>query len=72
MELGQWQVPALGFSRGSDCVWVHCSIHREALAVKNIPSLLCSTLQGCLKFINYIKSRPLNFRIYCFVQRIRK
>jgi hypothetical protein len=47
-----------------DCVCVHCSIHREALAVKNMPSLLSSTLQECVKFINYIKSRPLNSRTF--------
>jgi hypothetical protein len=43
-----------------DCVWVHCSIHREAVAVKNMPSLLNSSLKECVKFINYIKSLPLN------------
>jgi hypothetical protein len=47
-----------------DCVRVHCSIHREALAVKNMPSLLSSTLQECVKFINYMNSRPLNSRIF--------
>jgi hypothetical protein len=47
-----------------DCVWVHCSIYREALAVKNMPSLLSSTLQECVKFINYIKSRLLNSKIF--------
>nr|XP_025038756.1 zinc finger BED domain-containing protein 5-like [Pelodiscus sinensis] len=47
-----------------DCVWVHCNIHREVLAVKTMPSLLSSTLQECVKFINYIKSRPLNSRIF--------
>uniref|UniRef100_K7GH28 Uncharacterized protein n=1 Tax=Pelodiscus sinensis TaxID=13735 RepID=K7GH28_PELSI len=46
-----------------DCVWVHSSIHREALAVKTKPSILSSTLQECVKFINYIK-RPLNSRIF--------
>uniref|UniRef100_K7GA61 DUF4371 domain-containing protein n=1 Tax=Pelodiscus sinensis TaxID=13735 RepID=K7GA61_PELSI len=47
-----------------DCVWVHCSSHREALVVKTMPSLLSSTLQECVKFINYIKARPLNSRIF--------
>jgi hypothetical protein len=47
-----------------DCVWVHCSIHREAIVVKNMPSLLSSNLQDCVKFINYIKSRALNSRIF--------
>jgi hypothetical protein len=47
-----------------DCVWVYCSIHREALAMKNMSSLLSSALQECVKFINYIKSHPLNSRIF--------
>lgn len=47
-----------------DCVWVHCSIHREALAVKKMPLLLTETMQECVKFINFIKSRPLNSRIF--------
>ncbi|MEE6510581.1 hypothetical protein FKM82_030541 [Ascaphus truei] len=47
-----------------DCVWVHCSIHREALAVKKMPLLLTATMQQCVRFINYIKSRPLHSRIF--------
>jgi hypothetical protein len=47
-----------------DCVWVHCSIHREALAVKKMPLLLTATMQECVKFVNFIKSRPLNSRIF--------
>lgn len=47
-----------------ECVWVHCSIHREALAVKKMPLSLTETMQECVKFINFIKSRPLNSRIF--------
>lgn len=47
-----------------ECVWVHCSIHREALATKKIPALLNSTVQESVKFINFIKSRPMNSRIF--------
>jgi hypothetical protein len=43
-----------------DCVWVHCSIHREVLDAKNMPSCLSSTLQERVEFINYIISLPLN------------
>lgn len=49
-----------------ECVWTHCSIHREALAVKKMPLPLTVTMQECVKFI---KSRPLNSRLFCFVQR---
>ncbi|GBP23584.1 SCAN domain-containing protein 3 [Eumeta japonica] len=45
-------------------VWTPCSIHREALAAKKMPLPLTETLQECVKFINYIKSRPLNSRIF--------
>jgi hypothetical protein len=37
-----------------ECVWVHCSIHREALAVKKMPLSLTETMQECVKFINFI------------------
>jgi hypothetical protein len=52
-----------------ECVWVHFSIHREALAVKNMPSLLSSTLQECVKFINYIKSRPFNSTVFTALRK---
>lgn len=47
-----------------ECVWTHCSIHREALAVKKMPLPLTATMQECVKFINFIKSRPLNSRLF--------
>jgi len=39
--------------------WVHCSIHREALATKNMPSELLSVLHDVVKIVNFIKARPL-------------
>ena len=39
-------------------------IYRQALAVKCMPLILNSTLQVCVNFMNYIKSRPLNSRIF--------
>lgn len=47
-----------------ECVWTHCSIHREALAVKKMPLPLTAPMQECVKFINFIKSRPLNSRLF--------
>jgi len=47
-----------------NCVWVHCSIHKQALAVKRMPLNLNMTLEECVKFVNYIKSRPLNSRLF--------
>ncbi|KAL1281206.1 hypothetical protein QQF64_000009 [Cirrhinus molitorella] len=48
--------------------WVHCSIHREALATKNMPDELLSVLNDVVKIVNFIKARPLNsciFRTIC-------
>lgn len=42
----------------------HCFIHREALVAKRIPQDLRSVLSSCVKIINYIKSRPLNARLF--------
>lgn len=44
--------------------WTHCSIHREALAVKQMPENLKTTLNEVVKVVNYIKARPLNSRIF--------
>ncbi|GBP63169.1 SCAN domain-containing protein 3 [Eumeta japonica] len=35
-----------------ECVWTHCSIHREALAAKKMPLPLTETLQEWVKFKN--------------------
>jgi hypothetical protein len=44
--------------------WTHCSIHREALAVKKMSTELKTVLDELVKIVNYIKSRPLNSRIF--------
>lgn len=42
----------------------HCSIHREALAARGMPSSMKSVLDEAVKTIHFIKSRPLNSRIF--------
>jgi len=42
----------------------HCMIHRESLAAKNIGQSLSEVLSGCISIINFIKTRPLNSRIF--------
>lgn len=42
----------------------HCIIHRQALAVKKIPPVLKNVLDEAVKIVNFIKSRPLNSRIF--------
>lgn len=44
--------------------WLHCSIHREALAAKNMPADLLAALNDAVKLVNFIKARPLNSRIF--------
>lgn len=42
----------------------HCILHREALAVKRIPKALKGVLDDAVKVVNYIKSRPLQSRLF--------
>lgn len=43
---------------------MHCIIHREALASKRMSPELDSILTNAVKVINFIKSRPLNARLF--------
>ena len=43
---------------------MHCIIHREALASKRMSPELDSVLTDAVKVINFIKSRPLNARLF--------
>lgn len=42
----------------------HCIIHREALVSKTLDSELKSVLETVIKIASYIKSRPLNTRLF--------
>lgn len=42
----------------------HCFLHREALMTKSLPDELLCVLQEIIKVVNYIKSRPLNSRLF--------
>jgi hypothetical protein len=44
--------------------WVHCSIHREALAAKGMPDSLKDILDTTVKMVNFVKARPLNSRVF--------
>ena len=46
-----------------NATWVHCSIHREALA-KGMPDSLKYVLDTTLKMVNFVKARSLNSRVY--------
>jgi hypothetical protein len=43
-----------------DATWVHCSIHREALAAKGMPDSLKDALDTTVKMVNFDKARPLD------------
>ncbi|CAL9694137.1 unnamed protein product [Knipowitschia caucasica] len=43
---------------------VHCSIHREALATKTMSADLNKVLNEAVKTVNFIKSRPLQSRLF--------
>lgn len=44
--------------------WTHCSIHREALAVKGLDECLKKTLNDAVNIVNFIKTRPKNSRLF--------
>ena len=46
---------------------VHCSIHREALATKTMPADLKAVLDEAVRTVNFIKSRPLQSRLFAIL-----
>uniref|UniRef100_A0A8C5HGG8 DUF4371 domain-containing protein n=1 Tax=Gouania willdenowi TaxID=441366 RepID=A0A8C5HGG8_GOUWI len=47
-----------------DIKWLHCIIHREALASKRMSPDLSDVMDDAVKVINIIQSRPLNHRLF--------
>ena len=47
-----------------NCKFIHCFLHRQALAAKKLSPILNELLSVCIKLVNFIKSRPLNNRIF--------
>ena len=47
-----------------DTTWIHCSIHREALAAKGMPDSLKDVLDTTVKMVNFVKARPLNSVVF--------
>jgi hypothetical protein len=41
----------------------HCIVHRHALAVKRMPNYFKSVLDNAVQIVNFIKARPLNYRL---------
>ncbi|KAJ0183269.1 hypothetical protein K1T71_001245 [Dendrolimus kikuchii] len=52
-------------SRGKTLIsFSHCILHRQALAMKHMPSNLKLVMDEAVKIINVIKSRPLQSRLF--------
>jgi hypothetical protein len=47
-----------------NATWVHCSIHREALDAKGMPDSLYDLSDTTVKIVNFVKTRPLNSRVF--------
>jgi hypothetical protein len=47
-----------------DAKFVHCSIHREALAARKMLAILNTVLNEAVKVVNFIKSRATNSRLF--------
>jgi hypothetical protein len=45
-------------------IFNHCIVHRQALTSKKLKLILHETLTEAVKVINFIKSRPLNTRLF--------
>jgi len=45
-------------------IFIHCIIHRQAIAAKKLEPKLHEVFQEVISVVNYIKARPLNSRIF--------
>lgn len=51
-------------NKAPNCSSSHCILHRQALAMKQMPSNLKLVMDEAVKIINFIKSRPLQSRLF--------
>jgi hypothetical protein len=49
---------------GTHVNFIHCIIHREALASRDLEPKLHSVLQQVVKVVNFVKARPLKSRLF--------
>ena len=47
-----------------ECTFVHCMLHREALAAKTMPHQLRKVLKQVIKLANFVKGSALNTRLF--------
>jgi hypothetical protein len=49
---------------GPHANFIYCIVRREALASRDFEPKLHSVLQEAVKVVNFVKARPLNFRLF--------
>ena len=47
-----------------ECKLIHCFIHRESLASKQMSTELNNVLSEVVKIVNYVKTNALNSRLF--------
>nr|XP_057947720.1 zinc finger BED domain-containing protein 5 [Doryrhamphus excisus] len=50
--------------RNPGLIVTHCFLHREALVAKTLPAELVPVLDGVVRMVNFVKTRPLKSRIF--------
>jgi hypothetical protein len=55
---------ALIRKKAPEALWTHCMIHRQALASKDLSPILDQVLQTSITVVNFIKTRPLQARLF--------
>jgi hypothetical protein len=48
----------------------HCFLHREAIVAKMLPVPIQSVLDEVVKIVNFVKSRPLNSRLFSALSQV--
>lgn len=52
------------YQSSNPITWTHCCIHHETLVAKRLPQYLQKILNEVVQIINYIKTRPLQSRLF--------
>ena len=50
--------------RAPHIISIHCALHRHALASKTLPEYLKAVLKHVIEYVNFIRARPLNHRLF--------
>jgi len=52
------------FEVNLNALWNHCNIHMEVLVSKHMPDNFQSVLNTPVKIVNFIKTKPLQSRVF--------